>query len=83
MKYSELAKALGSRGGKARAKRLNSKEKKLIASAGGKARVESLRLAKRIEINFRYANTLKEMASPIRVSSVSKTHKKLPGFYAK
>ena len=47
----EFARALGRRGGRARALRLSAADRKRIASQGGKARVQSLRAARRIADN--------------------------------
>jgi hypothetical protein len=55
MNASEMARALGRRGGQARGKRLSAEEKKRIASMGGNARLQSLQAARRIADNFRYA----------------------------
>ena len=58
---SNMARALGKRGGRARAARLPAAEKKRIASMGGRARLESLRAARRIADNFRYAAAAREL----------------------
>jgi hypothetical protein len=61
MNASEMARALGRRGGRARSKRLSAAERKRIAAMGGKARLESLRAAGRIADNFRYAAALGDL----------------------
>jgi hypothetical protein len=61
MKRSEMARALGRRGGRARSQRLSAAEKKRIAALGAKARLQSLRAAGRILDNFRYAAVLGEL----------------------
>jgi hypothetical protein len=58
MKANEMARALGRRGGRARARRLSADEKTRIASLGGRARSQSIQAARRIAENFRYAAVL-------------------------
>jgi hypothetical protein len=58
MKANEMARALGRRGGRARARRLSADEKARIASLGGHARSQSIQAARRIAENFRYAAVL-------------------------
>ena len=58
MNASEMAKALGRRGGRARSQRLSAADKKRIASLGAKARCQSLQATARITDNFRYATAL-------------------------
>ena len=52
MRISEMARALGSRGGLSRARRLSSERRADIAREGASARGESLRLARAILTNF-------------------------------
>jgi hypothetical protein len=59
MDLSRMAKELGRRGGLARARRLESRERKRIAALGGLARRESLLAARRIAENFRYVEALR------------------------
>lgn len=54
MNPTEAARALGQRGGQARAARLSPDQRKKIASLGGKARSLSFHAARRIRENFRY-----------------------------
>ena len=61
MTISSFAKALGKRGGLARARRLSPEKKKAIASLGGIARSESNSIVKKIEENFRYLETIRQM----------------------
>jgi hypothetical protein len=61
MNASEMAKALGRRGGRARSKRLSGAEKKRIAALGAKARVQSVQAAGRIADNFRYATAVDDL----------------------
>jgi hypothetical protein len=82
MDPSRIAKLLGSRGGKARARRLSAEERRRIASMGGKARMRSLALAQRIKINLRYANAVIELkGGALDVKSVSTFAGPLPGIY--
>ena len=62
MKTQDMAKALGQRGGQARARRLLAEEKQRIASLGGQARAESFLLKRRIAKNFRYVAVVRELA---------------------
>jgi hypothetical protein len=56
-----MARVLGRRGGRARARRLSVADKKRIASLGGRARRRSLQAARRIVDNLRYAAVLGEI----------------------
>ena len=51
---NEAARALGQRGGKARAARLSVEKRKAIASMGGRAKGLSHHAERRIRDNFRY-----------------------------
>ncbi len=82
MNASDMARALGRKGGLARGKRLSAADKKRIASLGGKARVQSLRAARRIADNFRYAAVLGELRKPpTTVRRLSAFAGPLPGIY--
>lgn len=81
MSLRNYAKALGRRGGLKRAKRLSGTRRKAIAAAGGHARSESLRLAKRIEVNFRYIEAIREMTNAPTARSLKRASGKLPGIY--
>jgi hypothetical protein len=82
MKASDMAKALGSRGGRARAKRLSADERRRIASLGGHARRRSLEVAREIMINLRYANTVIELqGGPPKVRRMKTFKGPLPGIY--
>jgi hypothetical protein len=76
------AAALGRRGGLARARRLSADERRRVASLGGIARRRSLEAARRIEINLRYAEAIRELRgiSPA-VVRVASTKSRLPGIY--
>jgi hypothetical protein len=58
MDSSGMARALGSKGGKARAKRLAPAEKQRIAALGGRARALSIHAERRIAENFRYVEVI-------------------------
>jgi hypothetical protein len=82
MNASEMARALGRRGGRARGKRLSAAERKRIASLGGNARLQSLQAAGRIADNFRYAAGLGDLRG--RVTSIRRLSTfagPLPGIY--
>jgi len=82
MNASEMARALGRRGGRARGERLSVAEKRRIASLGGKARRQSLQAARRIADNFRYAAVLDELrGQPTTVRRLSAFAGPLPGIY--
>ena len=81
MNASEMARALGRRGGRARAKRLTRAEKRRIASLGGKARLQSLEAARRIADNCRYAAVIAELRGPTTVRRFVVFTGRLPGIY--
>lgn len=79
---SEIAKLLGSKGGKARAKKLTSEQRSSIASKGAQARKESLLLKKRIIANFEYLQAIQELQPQKKIIKRLKTCRhKLPGIY--
>lgn len=57
-----MARALGRRGGVARAKRLSADTRREIAARGARARQESLRIARRIADNYAYLAAATELA---------------------
>lgn len=82
MTVSEIARLLGSRGGRARGERLSVAEKKRIAALGGKARLLSLRAGRRIVENLRYAAAAEELrGKPKAVRRESTFTGRLPGIY--
>jgi hypothetical protein len=82
MNASEMARALGRRGGQARGKRLSAAEKKRIASMGGNARLQSLRAARRIADNLRYAAVVGNLrGQPTTVRRLRTFAGPLPGIY--
>ncbi|MDQ3169863.1 MAG: hypothetical protein M3Q55_06980 [Acidobacteriota bacterium] len=82
MSISELAAALGSRGGLARAARLSPDRRQQIAAAGAAARRRSLDAARRIDVNFSYASAVEALRGmPPAVRRVSTCRNRLPGIY--
>ncbi|MGB2712957.1 MAG: hypothetical protein WBC51_02180 [Vicinamibacterales bacterium] len=82
MHASEMARALGRRGGRARGKRLSAAERKRIASLGGRARLQSLQAAGRIADNFRYVAALGDLRGrPTPVRRLTTFAGPLPGIY--
>jgi general stress protein YciG len=82
MDIGDMAKVLGSRGGRARAVRLSRRRRAEIARRGGRARAASVRLAQAIDSNFEYLRALHALQPPPRVRSVSACRRRLPGLYA-
>lgn len=82
MEPRELARALGQRGGRARAKRLPAEERRRIASLGGKARARSILVARRITENLRYVAAMLELqGGPPRVVRMKTFAGPLPGIF--
>jgi hypothetical protein len=82
MNASDMARALGRKGGRARGKRLSAAERKRIASMGGKARIQSLQAAGRIADNFRYAAAVGQLRRRrTAVRRLSMFAGPLPGIY--
>jgi hypothetical protein len=81
MRISEMARALGRRGGLSRARRLSSRRLTDIAREGATARGESLRLARAILNNFDYVNAIRELHPPRPVRADTRYSGKLPGIY--
>lgn len=82
MNPREIARALGRRGGRMRARRLSVEDRRRIASLGGKARLHSLSAARRIADNLRYAAAFVELRgqSP-HVTRLRAFEGRLPGIY--
>ncbi|MEO8682808.1 MAG: hypothetical protein ABI665_27415 [Vicinamibacterales bacterium] len=74
-----MAKALGRKGGQARARRLPAHEKKRIASMGGRARLASLQAARRIIENLRYAAAVDALRGAVPVTRRATFAGPLPG----
>jgi hypothetical protein len=81
MQMAEMARALGSRGGFSRARRLSGRRRADIARAGARAREESLRLARAIRTNFEFVNAIRELHPPGTVRSETRCRGRLPGIY--
>jgi hypothetical protein len=82
METRDMARAMGSRGGRARAIRLSPEERQRIASLGGIARHRSLQVAQRIADNFRYvADILDLQGSSLKVVRMKAFTGRLPGIY--
>jgi hypothetical protein len=77
-----MAKAMGRRGGLARAKRLSAERRRHIASLGGRARHRSLLVERRILDNLRYLAAVLELQGGSRKVLRTSTHSgRLPGLY--
>jgi hypothetical protein len=74
-----MAKVLGRRGGRARARRLSAADRKRIASLGGHARRRSLEAAQRIITNLRHARMVALMRGTPRVRRMKTCAGPLPG----
>lgn len=61
MNSRDIAKVLGRRGGRARAKRLTADERRHIAALGAHARRESREAAQRIADNFRSLDAVRDL----------------------
>ena len=79
MTPSELAVALGRRGGLARAATLSPERRRQIAAAGAAARRQSLEAARRITANFYFLALVQAFApEPPKVRRVSRVRAPLP-----
>ena len=77
-----MARAMGRRGGRARAKRLSAARRRQIASLGGRARALSLQAERRILENLRYAAAVVELQGGVReVQRLKTASGRLPGLY--
>ena len=77
-----MARAMGRRGGRARAKRLSAERRRQIASLGGRARHRSFLVARRIVDNLRYAAVVLELrGGPRKVLRMKTCRGRLPGLY--
>jgi hypothetical protein len=81
MSNSEIARALGRRGGLKRAQRLSKARRVEIARLGSEARSDSLRMERAIRSNFDYVAAMRQLDPPAKVSSEPKASRKLPGIY--
>jgi len=82
MDISDIARALGRKGGKARAKRLSPAEKQRIASLGGRARALSIHAERRVVENLRYAEAVTALQPRPRVQRLRSFAGPLPGIHA-
>jgi hypothetical protein len=77
-----MARAMGRRGGLARASRLSAERRRQIASLGGRARHLSSLAARRIALNFRYVAAVLELrGGKARVRRMKTFKGRLPGLY--
>lgn len=77
-----MARKLGARGGRARARRLTPERRRRIASQGGAARRESLAAARRIADNFAYVEAVVTLqGGRPEVRRMSEVAGRLPGLY--
>jgi general stress protein YciG len=83
MNIKDIAKELGRRGGKARAKKLSPARRKEIASKGGRSKSFSRKAIQRIEDNFRYLEIIHGLRKPPKVKRVSRVNHPLPDLMRK
>lgn len=81
MNTRQIAKALGRKGGLARAKKLSAEQRRKIAALGGEVKALSNKANDRIESNFRFARTMKLLRKTPAVISVSRINNPLPEIY--
>ena len=77
-----MARTMGRRGGKARARRLSAERRRQIAAMGAQARQRSLQAARRIADNLAYAAAVLELqGGPRKVRRMKTFSGRLPGIY--
>lgn len=77
-----MARAMGRRGGRARANRLSPERRRQIASLGGEARQRSVLATRRLFENLLYAAAVRELGGEAREVLRMKTFNgRLPGLY--
>ena len=82
MHLRAMARAMGRRGGRARAKRLSAERRRRIAALGGKARHRSLLAHRRLTANLLYAAAALELGGGARrVVRMETFAGRLPGLY--
>ena len=81
MNTRDMARALGRRGGRARARNLTPDERRRIAALGGGARRRSLEAERRLAANFLYAGMVRELRPPPSVQRMKTFNGRLPGLY--
>lgn len=77
-----MARALGSKGGKARARNLSPDEKRRIAALGGRSRALSFHAVRRVAENFRYVEAMNALQPRPRVTRMRDFAGPLPGIHA-
>ncbi len=65
MNRTAIARALGRLGGRARAKKLSSEQKKKIASMGGRVKAMARHAEQRVEDNFRYLQAVEALRKAV------------------
>jgi hypothetical protein len=84
MTTREMARRLGSLGGRARARRLSVDERRRIAGLGGHARRRSLQAERHLLDNFHYLAMVDDLRGPPPQVTPMKTFKgPLPGLYVR
>ena len=78
MDTREMARALGRRGGMARARNLPADQRRRIAALGGAARRRSLEAARRVSANFVYAAIVRELRPAPRIERMKSFSGPLP-----
>jgi hypothetical protein len=81
MNPSTMARALGRRGGLARAARLSDAETKRIARLGADARIRSIEAARRIAANFDYAAMVEALRPPLPTRRLNACDGPLPSVH--
>ena len=82
MDVRAMARAMGRRGGRARASRLSPERRRQIASLGGQARQRSLLAARRLVDNLLYAAAVEELHGEApEVQRMKSFNGRLPGLY--
>jgi hypothetical protein len=82
MDARDIARVLGRRGGRARARRLSAAERNHIATVGAQARASSLQAARRIADSLRYADAVTELRGGAPAIARMRTCKgPIPGIY--
>jgi hypothetical protein len=82
MTPQEMARLLGRRGGRARARRLSPEERRRIAVLGADARRRSFEAARNLIDNFRYVAAVAELqGGPSQVVKMKSFRGPLPGIY--
>jgi hypothetical protein len=77
-----MARAMGRRGGRARAARLSAGRRREIASLGGRARGRSILVTRRLVQNLRYAAAVRELrGEPRAIVRMKAFELRLPGLY--